>query len=36
MKERTYTIVVDAVDGSVLGDGWSSIWPESRLSYLDN
>jgi hypothetical protein len=35
-EERTYTIVVDAVDGSVLGSGWSSIWPESRLSYLDS
>lgn len=35
-EERTYTIVVDAVDGSVLGNGWSDIWPESRLSYLDN
>ena len=34
--ERTYTIVVDAADGSVLGSGWSSIWPESRLNYLDN
>jgi len=34
--ERTYTIVVDAGDGSVLGSGWSSIWPESRLDYLDN
>jgi uncharacterized membrane protein YkoI len=34
--ERTYTIVVDAADGSVLGSGWSSIWPESRLSYLGN
>jgi uncharacterized membrane protein YkoI len=35
-NERTYTIVVDAGDGSVLGSGWSSIWPESRLDYLDN
>lgn len=34
--ERTYMIVVDASDGSVLGSGWSSIWPESRLSYLGN
>jgi hypothetical protein len=34
--ERTYTIVVDAVDGSVLGSDWSSIWPESRLNYLGN
>ncbi len=34
--ERTYTIVVDAGDGSVLGSDWSSIWPESRLNYLGN
>jgi hypothetical protein len=31
-EERTYVVVVDAVDGSVLGSGWSSIWPESRLT----
>ena len=33
--ERTYTIVVDALNGSVLGSDWSDIWPESRLSYLE-
>jgi hypothetical protein len=33
--EHTYIVIVDATDGSVLGSGWSSIWPESRLSYLD-
>lgn len=34
--EHTYIVIVDATDGSVLGSGWSSIWPESRLSYLGN
>ena len=34
--ERTYTIVVDAADGSVLGSDWSGIWPESRIRYLEN
>jgi hypothetical protein len=33
-EESTYTIVVDAVDGRVIGSGWSGIWPESRLNYL--
>ncbi|MDP3563444.1 MAG: hypothetical protein Q8R70_03030 [Methanoregula sp.] len=32
--QRTETVIVDAVDGSILGSGWSSIWPESRLNYL--
>ena len=30
--EQVYPIIVDATDGSLLGTGWSSIWPESRLS----
>jgi hypothetical protein len=34
--ERTYLVVVDATDGSVLGSRWSNIWPESRLSYYLN
>jgi hypothetical protein len=28
-----YIVVVDATDGNVLGSGWSSIWPESQLTY---
>ena len=35
-NEQTYVIVVDAVDGSVLGSGWDDIWPESRLSGFRN
>jgi len=34
--EQTYVVIVDANDGSILGSGWSSIWPESRLNYLGN
>lgn len=30
--EETYYAVVDANDGSVIGNSWSGIWPESRLS----
>jgi hypothetical protein len=35
-SEQTYSVIVDAQDGSILGSGWSSIWPESRLSWTWN
>jgi uncharacterized membrane protein YkoI len=34
--EQVYVVIIDANDGSILGSGWSSIWPESRLNYLGN
>jgi len=34
--EETYYAVVDANDGSLIGNSWSGIWPESRLDYYFN
>jgi len=35
-NERTYYAVVDANDGSVLGNNWNAIWPEHELAYYLN
>jgi hypothetical protein len=35
-EERTYYAVVDANDGSVLGNNWDNIWPEHKLAYYLN
>ena len=35
-QERTYYAVVDANDGSVLGNNWDNIWPEHELAYYLN
>lgn len=34
--EQTYYAVVGANDGSIIGNRWSGIWPESRLDYYFN